>query len=518
MAAAVWFSGDRQRAASGRSVAQMQAADQMLTSMQDLESGLIGYLSTGRRVFLARYAKGARNFETGLDRAKQDVASDGRLDRSSLDGQLRAAREWQAGAGALLLAARRSADADGRTATTFPERLDRPMQRFRMANAEFKREIRAERASRLERAGYFTVGTIALLGVLFGLIGFLVFERRSRAMLRRQRHHGRFAELLQLALTESEAHGVLKRYLERVVAGSRATVLNRNNSANRLEPSTDIEDPGLQEALASAEPETCLAIRGGRTYQRAAHREDLMTCKICGCIGRDVTCVPSLVGGEVIGSVLVEHPKPLPGYDVEHIASSISEAAPVLANMRNLAVAEFRAATDALTGLPNGRSVRESLNRMTAQAGRTASPLAAVMFDLDHFKQVNDGYGHDRGDQLLAAVGDIAASQVRSSDLVGRWGGEEFLALLPDTNREGAITAAEKLRQAIANIEVPGLTRHVTASFGIAVFPDDAIDPEQLMRLADRALYQAKNKGRNRVESIDATPAGTQANATSTHT
>lgn len=105
--------------------------------------------------------------------------------------------------------------------------------------------------------------------------------------------------------------------------------------------------------------------------------------------------------------------------------------------MRNLALAEFRAATDGLTGLPNSRSVRENLKRMVAQSGRTLTPMAVVMFDLDHFKLVNDSHGHGKGDEVLAAVGDVVATTFRASDFVGRYGGEEFLALLPHTDREG---------------------------------------------------------------------------------
>jgi diguanylate cyclase (GGDEF)-like protein len=211
--------------------------------------------------------------------------------------------------------------------------------------------------------------------------------------------------------------------------------------------------------------------------------------------------MPSLVGGEVIGSVLVEHQGSLDGDDMRYLSATIAESAPIIANLRTLAVAELRAATDALTGLPNNRAVQETLRRKAAQAGRTATPLAALLFDLDHFKQVNDVHGHAKGDQVLAAVGDAASSAIRASDFVGRYGGEEFLALLPDTDREGAMRVAEKLRAAIAQLNVPGVTRKVTASFGVGVLPFDAVEPEQLLRVADRALYQAKGNGRDRVEA-----------------
>ena len=212
------------------------------------------------------------------------------------------------------------------------------------------------------------------------------------------------------------------------------------------------------------------------------------------------TCEPLLVGGEVIGSVMVQHPQPLRADDTDRITDSVSQAAPVLANLRNLALAEFRANNDALTGVPNKRALHDTLKRMVAQASRSVSPLAAVMLDLDHFKQINDVYGHEKGDEVLAAVGAALRDTLRESDFVGRYGGEEFLILLPDTDRDGATVVAEAIRATVEFTKVPGVERAVTASLGIAVTPDDAGDPTKLIRNADRALFTAKARGRNRVE------------------
>jgi diguanylate cyclase (GGDEF)-like protein len=126
-------------------------------------------------------------------------------------------------------------------------------------------------------------------------------------------------------------------------------------------------------------------------------------------------------------------------------------------------------------------------------------PLAAVLFDLDHFKQINDRHGHPKGDEVLASVGATLQATLRESDFVGRYGGEEFIMILPATGREAAVQVADRVREAIANIEVLE-EENVTASFGVAVFPDDASDAAQLVRNADRALYRAKANGRNRVE------------------
>jgi len=214
---------------------------------------------------------------------------------------------------------------------------------------------------------------------------------------------------------------------------------------------------------------------------------------------------PTVVGGEVIGSVVIQTPREMTSHDTEDLEVSVRSAGPVIANLRNLAIAELRAATDALTGLANHRAVQDTLNRMVAQAGRAKTPLAAVIFDLDHFKRINDVHGHAKGDEVLAGVGQAIAASVRESDFVGRYGGEEFVALLPDTDREGGRLVAEKLRHSIAALDFPELDRSVTASFGVAVLPQDAVNGEALLRSADRALYTAKERGRNRVENVSST-------------
>jgi diguanylate cyclase (GGDEF)-like protein len=314
-----------------------------------------------------------------------------------------------------------------------------------------------------------------------------------------------FSDAMQAAETEHEAHGVIKLHIERWVPDSQVVVLNRRSVTDELEASTPLPDgSAMGAALQDAEPRACLAVRLARTHDSAAEPPPLLECELCGRAASESTCVPLSVSGEVIGSVLVEHARLLHGDEHRRIEDTVSQAGPTLANLRNLALAEARAATDSLTGLPNRRAVQEALKRMIAQAGRTLAPMAVLVLDLDHFKQINDTYGHDRGDAVLAAVGDVLAGALRTSDFVGRNGGEEFVALLPDTGADGALEAAEKLRAAIARVTLPGIDRAVTASVGVAVYPHTAADPESLLRLADRALYAAKAAGRNRAAVADA--------------
>jgi diguanylate cyclase (GGDEF)-like protein len=311
-----------------------------------------------------------------------------------------------------------------------------------------------------------------------------------------------FSEILQVTRREPEANRLIKRHLERSIPGAVVAVLNRNNSDNRLEVMTELpEDAPLREASLGAEPESCAAIRLGRAHNRDGELTSLLECDICGKLPGASLCTPSLVGGEVIGAVLVEREERLAGDDERRVLETVNQAAPVLANLRNLSLAETRALTDTLTGLPNKRAIEDTLKRMAAQSSRSESPLAAIMFDLDHFKQVNDIHGHNRGDEVLAQVGAAVTACLRESDFAGRYVGEEFLVLLPDSDRDAALATAERLRTAIAAVPLSGASHAVTASLGVAVMPDDATEGAELLRCADRALYAAKRSGRDRVET-----------------
>lgn len=163
--------------------------------------------------------------------------------------------------------------------------------------------------------------------------------------------------------------------------------------------------------------------------------------------------------------------------------------------------ATLSAKTDQLTGLPNRRAFEEEFARMIAETDRYGREAALVIVDVDHFKQVNDTYGHDAGDQVLKAIGATLLAMARTTDKVARLGGEELAMLLPHTDREGALEAAERCRKAIEGLEVRtnvGSVR-VTASFGVALYQERSGAAGALFDRADQALYSAKHGGRNRV-------------------
>jgi two-component system cell cycle response regulator len=161
---------------------------------------------------------------------------------------------------------------------------------------------------------------------------------------------------------------------------------------------------------------------------------------------------------------------------------------------------EFLAATDALTGCLNRRALLEAVEREVERARRYNLVLALLMVDVDHFKRINDTLGHLIGDTVLRQLADILLRDARSVDAVARYGGDEFVILLPETAAHGAMMFADRMRQRIANFAFGEPTRpvRITVSVGIACFPDPAVDtPESFIALADAALYRAKADGRN---------------------
>lgn len=155
--------------------------------------------------------------------------------------------------------------------------------------------------------------------------------------------------------------------------------------------------------------------------------------------------------------------------------------------------------TDRLTGLYNYAFFIDELRREQARAERTGSQFSLILFDLDFFKQVNDRYGHEKGNVLLKTVADIIRTSARSMDVVARYGGEEFVVLMPDS-KGAELELAERIRKRIAETEFPGVTDHpvrITISAGACTFPKDARTADELLDKADKGLYEAKSRGRN---------------------
>jgi diguanylate cyclase (GGDEF)-like protein/putative nucleotidyltransferase with HDIG domain len=185
------------------------------------------------------------------------------------------------------------------------------------------------------------------------------------------------------------------------------------------------------------------------------------------------------------------------------LKSVADQVASGVTNARLYARVQRQATTDGLTGLYNHRTGQEKLTEQMRMAERYSRSLAVVMIDVDHFKQINDNFGHPVGDTVLKAVARLIKSNCRDVDLPIRYGGEEFLVVLPEVNKEGAEVVAERMRKSLAQevIKHEQIALTVTASLGIATFPEHALDQHHLLELADKALYLSKRMGRNQVHT-----------------
>ena len=215
-----------------------------------------------------------------------------------------------------------------------------------------------------------------------------------------------------------------------------------------------------------------------------------------------VFVTPLVVGGSVPAEALARVAFILVALGlVAYVAAVIS-----LEQRRTSEAALALSRFDALTGLFSRSYFERSLEQETLRAGRSNRPFSMLLLDLDSLKAVNDSFGHDSGDRLLGAIGEVIRGGVRATDVAARLGGDEFVIILPETDLAGALRVAEKLRRDIGQLSLPMAGRLIssTVSAGAVTFPDDANNAAELLRRADRAMYEAKRRGKDQVVSYPA--------------
>jgi diguanylate cyclase (GGDEF)-like protein len=196
--------------------------------------------------------------------------------------------------------------------------------------------------------------------------------------------------------------------------------------------------------------------------------------------------------------------EPALGSDLVALLRTLLEPPAIaLDNALALQKAEALSVTDDLTRLYNSRYLNLVLRRETKRASRSGRPVSLLFLDLDGFKQVNDNYGHLAGSKALVEAAAVIRGCARETDVVARFGGDEFSLILPDTGREGAVSVAERIGErlrACRFLAGDGLSVHLTASIGVATLPDVAGSAEELIRAADKAMYQVKDRGKNGIQ------------------
>ena len=502
-------------------------------AMHDGESAQRGYLLTGNVTYLADYARSRDELPHAITRLQQLVRDNPDQSRRVTAWRieiLRRLSQMEATLGNYrlggLAAAQRSITHEVRQAS-----VNIRDQAEALVAAE--RELLAQRA-RSSRDSANLLRGLALLGIPLGLavVGLVYWllvgeiRRRARAEAasrdaRRQlmvtieklEEHGadlndlsHYSGMLQSCVRGEEAIRLATQHFSRLLPHAGGTLYRIRASQDYAEEVAHWGEHALHSG-AMFPLEACWALRRGQPHVHRAHAEMLgCTHLVAPALHATPTtaCIPLIAQGTQLGLLyLSSHDDAfLARQDlVETAAEQLSMALSNLDLQERLRIQSIR---EPLTGLFNRRYLEESLARELARCERRGLPLSVMMMDLDHFKAFNDLHGHVGGDTLLSGFGQLLLKLARAEDIACRYGGEEFTLILPETDLETARERAESIRAAVGAMRIRHMGQElpaVTVSIGIAAFPRHGREGEQLIHLADQALYHAKRKGRDRVEA-----------------
>src|SRR6185437_11010963 len=311
-------------------------------------------------------------------------------------------------------------------------------------------------------------------------------------------------ELVHICRSQSEANHVIGEVLPQLLPTVSGALYVMRPSQGALELQFNWGE-GAKTALFV--PDDCWALRRSRTHLVERTRSAIM-CRHIEPTQETSLCAPLVGHGEMLGVLHLSGFARTLSADVQRLAGVLAEQLSLaLGNLRLQETLRSRSERDPLTDLYNRRHLELSAERELARANRHSYSLAFIMLDVDHFKQFNDTHGHDAGDAVLREVSHVLKRHTRTEDIACRFGGEEFLMLLPGCPMEDAYQKAEAIREAIAQLRVSasGATlSRVTASMGISCYPQHGETLDELIRVADGALYRAKAAGRNQVVATSA--------------
>jgi len=344
-----------------------------------------------------------------------------------------------------------------------------------------------------------------------------VFQATSldRTKLNREAHLlSQLNRWLQSCKSLDELYDMTAEFLSRLLPGCSGSLYIYANSRDVLE-GTKAWNGG--ECVSSMAPDECWGLRQGHVYTFGQQEIEFKCPHVKHSTTNRYCCIPILAHGETIGLLHLDFCAD--GHT--HIHGSIEEQQRLgllCAEQISLAIANAKlrdqlrdqSIRDALTGLYNRRYMLESCRREFARATRAKANVSVLSIDIDHFKKFNDNHGHDAGDVVLRAFSECLKANVREDDIACRFGGEEFIVALPNTTTEIALQRAEVLRSKVEEMVVRYLDAalpRITISIGVASFPSAGDNPLSVFKVADLALYRAKDQGRNRVvapSTIDA--------------
>jgi diguanylate cyclase (GGDEF)-like protein len=329
--------------------------------------------------------------------------------------------------------------------------------------------------------------------------------------LRREREEiaslNRFSEAVTQCTSELEVYDLLLHSLKERFLPLQVIIFKLNQAENCLEVAATLAH--LPKELGASpvieEAHNCKAVRGGQPFVVNDVRvKSLCPSRFALPFEGSYFCGPLIAGGIIIGSVRMEAATDLWTPERQRLLESyLSGAASALSNLRLLDRMKKQANIDMLTGLYNRRFLEDYARKLFAIARRRERTMGLIMMDLDHFKSFNDLYGHEVGDRILRHFAKAVTGAMRESNLASRYGGEEFIVLLPDTDVKSSTLVAERIRKAVMLMVVPSNTEkplpQLTVSLGVAAYPVHGQNLEEVIQASDKALYESKRDGRNRV-------------------
>ncbi len=335
--------------------------------------------------------------------------------------------------------------------------------------------------------------------------------RETNRLSRESSLLGELSEFLQSCLSSEEAHDLITDRAKILFPGTSGALCITANSRDLVEVVATWGEPALGERVFA--PKDCWALRRGRVHVLTGDHT-VLSCAHLGQIRpRHAMCVPMMAHGEALGLLYLDSGQDQSTHasqstqqlseSQQRLAKTFAEqTALALANLKMREILRVQSVRDPLTGLYNRRYMEESLDRELRRAKRKNVVLGLMMLDVDHFKHFNDTFGHEAGDSVLRSLGTLLRTQFRGEDIVCRYGGEEFVVILPEASLELTQQRAEQLREAVKKdlVQFRGQSLGaVSLSIGVSSFPPNGITGEALVGAADAALYRAKEEGRDRV-------------------
>lgn len=513
----------------------IELLDNVLLNMVDAETGMRGYVITGNTKFLQPYFNSLARVNILLPQLEKSFIS-------SEDSKAQAAQLQQKIQHSLIriddtISVRQMEGEEAATDMVVSGEGKKRMDAVRTATATLRlHESNILKELEIKQAQIGVSTNIAMIFLtlidlaLFG-IAFLYLLRSLRAsnatqvnlnslnaetlaksqQLSHQNYvkslQARLNEVLQTVYTQDEAYRAISNYCKQLFPQYSGAFYVKSNSKDYFERKSEW---GTIEQVEGFEPNECWAVRSNSIYRFDTVAKG-MPCEHVTMTKHhaQAICIPVSTSDEMLGILTLVDPVSdiqqgeAFDEDLETVALEVvGHIGLALTNLRLRENLKKSAIVDSLTGLYNRRYLSETLSREIARAQRAKQSLGIIMLDVDHFKSFNDSYGHEAGDLVLKEVGGILKSACRSSDIACRYGGEEFVLVLPEAGLDIVKTRAEEIREGIKAISLiygGVVLPQITISAGVSLFPENGLIADSLLKAADDALYQAKHNGRDQV-------------------